>query len=443
MTATIYNALLSLNPTASSLESKCITGNCTFEPFGIIGFCSECRDITTDITPDCHTECNLWGTTWSNCTFPLRPGYLGAISTSCLYQLIPEKMVSERAGVCNLTLQLSRDLWIGPGDDQFAPISAKNMSFANLQLNLPFRNFTDIADPDREIPDPEWEVLGSIGGLNFSDAFLGFGRAIQINNLAPFEDEIVANITACTLSLCVQTLDTNINNGIIYQNALSSNETLRSLVWKDANGSEPNFHVDSTILYALADGLNPILEGSLSTKPSKDPDDVSAFAPSSEIAKALWQVENLNDYMGNLADRMTDAVRNQPQGDQVSGTAWRTEIYVSVKWQWLALPVALVLLSCALLLVSIISNSRQHVTAWKSNVLATLFHGIGLGSRDDRVAHMVHAKQMERAAEGIYVQLEKDDGGDVYLSRSRQVGSDEHAKTGLYGCCLYTKATLM
>lgn len=67
----------------------------------------------------------------------------------------------------------------------------------------------------------------------------------------------------------------------------------------------------------------------------------------------------------------------------------------------LALP--RVVLSCILLLAAMVSSSRQRTAAWKSNSLATLFHGVGSGDSDDSIAHILHAKQMEIAAEGIFV----------------------------------------
>ena len=56
MQAGIYNALLTLGATTSTIENNCATGNCTFEPFTTLAFCSTCKDLTAKITPVCAMD---------------------------------------------------------------------------------------------------------------------------------------------------------------------------------------------------------------------------------------------------------------------------------------------------------------------------------------------------------------------------------------------------
>ena len=55
MQAGIYNALLTLGATTSTIENDCATGNYTLEPFTTFAFCSTCEDLTAEITPVCAT----------------------------------------------------------------------------------------------------------------------------------------------------------------------------------------------------------------------------------------------------------------------------------------------------------------------------------------------------------------------------------------------------
>ncbi len=94
---------------------------------------------------------------------------------------------------------------------------------------------------------------------------------------------------------------------------------------------------------------------------------------SSDSAQALWYTRDLSQLMGNLADCMTDSLRNQYADPDrlrsVDGTVYVLQPCVHVSWPWLILPVALVLLSCGLLLVSIALEPRVKGSAleeWQS-----------------------------------------------------------------------------
>lgn len=63
MLQAIYNGMLE-NGEIEPLSPTCPTGNCTFDPFDSLGFCSECCDISADIEQICHSN----GDT-KNCTY--------------------------------------------------------------------------------------------------------------------------------------------------------------------------------------------------------------------------------------------------------------------------------------------------------------------------------------------------------------------------------------
>ncbi|KAF6793355.1 hypothetical protein CMUS01_16104 [Colletotrichum musicola] len=83
-----------------------------------------------------------------------------------------------------------------------------------------------------------------------------------------------------------------------------------------------------------------------------------------------YQKENLSD-----AEKLTDK-RNAcllPGISNVNGTAWQREVYVEIRWQWLALLAMQVVLSVLLLALIIMETVGADVDVVKSSMLAALF----------------------------------------------------------------------
>ena len=141
---------------------------------------------------------------------------------------------------------------------------------------------------------------------------------------------------------------------------------------------------------------------------------------SSDAAQALWYTQDLAGLMNDLADRMTDALRNQfaNASSDIVGDVFIERTYVSVSWLWLVLPVTLVVLSCGLLLTAIISSNKHRAILWKNSSLATLFHAFT--SSEDGTGHLLYTKQMETAAENIQIRLEEDANNSLHLVDQRQ-----------------------
>lgn len=55
-------------------------------------------------------------------------------------------------------------------------------------------------------------------------------------------------------------------------------------------------------------------------------------------------------------------------------TAWKTETYVLVRWQWLSFPIALLLLTLVFLITTILKNAQNKISPWKSTTTALLLH---------------------------------------------------------------------
>ena len=69
----------------------------------------------------------------------------------------------------------------------------------------------------------------------------------------------------------------------------------------------------------------------------------------------------------------------------VAGNVTTIEVFVSVDWKWLVLPITLEVAGILLLLVAVILSRRRRVRLWRSSLLAILYHGLDdqtLNARD-------------------------------------------------------------
>ncbi len=110
--------------------------------------------------------------------------------------------------------------------------------------------------------------------------------------------------------------------------------------------------------------------------------------------------------MKPLVGQLTDWLRNQSTDQPAFRTAYRLEVHVHVNWPYLNLPITLTLLSCILLISTIVSSNETVIKAWKSNSLAPLFHG--LGDLGGETSPLLLLKQMETAAKHTHVHLESE-----------------------------------
>ena len=364
MRAAVYNGLLNPDHTTSNLNPDCATRNCTWNPFTTLGFCSRCGDVTPAVAEKCIENLPAAPKGGFACNYTLPGGILSKV-----------------------------EFYI----DEHRRSAGPNMSVAALKPQ--YTGF----DP----PYPPASVLG------YQNPLFAFGRIYHDRGT-----HVVVNATECVLVYCIQTLEVSVTNGKLHTKTLAT--------WHNESGSLPYSVSGKGINYTF---LNPP-PGSI---PIRNPGNLSFFVSQgrnhdlqswffylfrgfsfesssyqidarsngNDLAVALYYGTDLSMIMAHIADRMTDNIRSQSR-DQAFGTVWKIETYVSVRWPWLVLPVGLVLLSVALLIATIVSSHRHRCVVWKSDSLATLFHGL---SDDRRYKRLYYLRQMEKAAEGVEVQL--------------------------------------
>ena len=107
-----------------------------------------------------------------------------------------------------------------------------------------------------------------------------------------------------------------------------------------------------------------------------------AFGPSTREYDAnfnAWQApSNLTHYMERFALGLTNAIRSSEDKQMTFGEAYNKENYVSVRWEWLTLPLGLLFISLIFLSATVAKSAveRDRVGVWKTSAYATLLYGL-------------------------------------------------------------------
>jgi hypothetical protein len=143
---------------------------------------------------------------------------------------------------------------------------------------------------------------------------------------------------------------------------------------------------------------------------------------SSDLMSVIYNSGNITKTMNNLATSMSNYIRSSSHDlnnteNTAEGKALGMETYVHVRWAWLTLPVACVLLAFVFLICAILSTKKHGDLAWKSSVLALLFHGLEGQHRDQKPLEVSTRRisDMKDVARSIRVRLVDDDSGTLRL----------------------------
>ena len=142
---------------------------------------------------------------------------------------------------------------------------------------------------------------------------------------------------------------------------------------------------------------------------------------SNTMMQGIWNATtDTGAWIANVARSMTKAMRTTGSIDfpqaEYNGTSFG--LGVRVRWEWLALPVMLIIASILLLLATMIRTARSPVAAWKGSPLAFLLFDI-----DQDVKDMCYGRDreywgMQSAVGKIRVWLRKEDGALWKFERS-------------------------
>jgi len=91
-----------------------------------------------------------------------------------------------------------------------------------------------------------------------------------------------------------------------------------------------------------------------------------------------WLQANVSKHMDRFATSMTNVIRSAPSKEMISGQSFSREAYVSVRWEWLTLPLGLLFMSLIFLSATIFKSAieKEQLGVLKNSAILTLLYGV-------------------------------------------------------------------
>lgn len=328
----IYTGIFqSQSADSKTILMDCASGNCSFAPYQSLGFCSRCANITNFI----H----------SYPPYSLPP----PLNTTLVYNYsLPNGLFfSTKSGLTMTTFNTSTEVDLIQLDTKDLPLIA---------------NFTAISATGYQVPPP-------------------------------------ISATECALYFCVDTYDALVKDGQFKETRTPTTSTTQYFL-SDSGGENPaltpnvcyvngtryrppyqdnrtcTYNVSWLSLLSMHNSVAPLFQGNGYTFGGR-PNWQSDNGPS-DIIEALYGVAgdyaDINSVFESLAFALTTYARSKVCHSAINGIAWTNQSFVHVRWPWMSLPIALVLLAVVFLIITVIHTRDQYI--WKSSPLALLFSDV-------------------------------------------------------------------
>lgn len=403
MMIAILEGLISTSHNSTQVSVDCPTGDCDFDPYRSLAYCSSCEDITPKVQEHHWMDNNMGEYLW-NYTIP------GQECQLSFRDLQGHPLVGTQSATGSSPVHLSTCL----GDMDYRHKSAFNYTV----LSMSWANCTD--DSEDALPD------------NVSCS----GYPEQLHSLANTSGLVAMN---CTLNLCVRDYDAHVHNGLLeesttatfaaslYPNDEESNtfkllplpcaidgqsydlanlsqvpiipgRNFTSVILEDGQNMTAPLECVFSVFESLPWAVNQFLEekvlagsDSVGSGVSCSKNSIGGFstcepwylAPIFNDGRAT--AESITAVMDSIADsvssrmRMTGSNAYENGTGNALGTVTSTTVCLRIEWPWLILPVALVLLTMVLFIVILAMARHLLVTEgmpiWKSSAVIPFFHG--------------------------------------------------------------------
>ncbi|KAJ0419625.1 hypothetical protein BJY00DRAFT_313774 [Aspergillus carlsbadensis] len=393
----LYKALWSNN---LEIQPHCPSGDCTWEPFLSLGYCSHCEDVT---------NWKVFDLDFGILTSEDQPWQSVGVPDVSIWEMVYQD--PSHPEILNITVydplwSLAAAEWDfdpesidPPGDDLGTPDVTQGMILKKA------------SECTLEICLSEYNMSVVNHTLAVSTMSIDYGELFFIDDDAFREvnKTVCWKPTSAPGDLTLERVHMDVFDYLDYGRNVSMNTTefaicnffpllLSNQYW--ANRGIPGPFTDSEMFtgntraqyyYQVQDG-DFVWDG--------DPCRETPFATQERIMQMTLQ--------GTFANMV--AALNQysleTNNYTINGTAYSLQVHVRVGWPWLILPALLVLLGDVFFLLTLRANRQQKGALWKSSLLANLYHGldnvVSAGGDNDYAT----ASEMESAAEGVRVRLE-------------------------------------
>lgn len=372
------------NGTRADIPLSCPTSNCTWESYESLGVCSTCSDVSEYLSFRCLKTRVDW---ISNLTGMLTPSnwpngtmcgyFLNATSALPIlmsgYLVKPVESTAGQAPAGEALLTRAMPLFTNPAR---RPLFGGSINFKHIRnpiadvLIVSAANGLDSVKRNEAPIARECVLYWCVKTIRSSYFWANYEEEVMstfINETVgpyPFEsyrvEEPGFNGTA------VRYLeDVNIKaSSTTYDNSLYelSNVThLRAIAAFDDILPSYTTVINSSSgpLMRYSNGQNEPLQRTVDLNPWLPPNDVTL-------------------HMERLATALTNTIRSSASKEMIHGMAFSKETFVSVRWEWITLPLGLLLLSLIFLGATIIKTAieQDRVGVWKTSAIATLLYGL-------------------------------------------------------------------
>jgi len=199
--------------------------------------------------------------------------------------------------------------------------------------------------------------------------------------------------------------------------------------WKEGTAPPCTYTIGSSATMSLANMFWSFWNGTVAGLK------YSTAVPSNDVLDILYgggvtNFTHIDNVLRGISDSMTAAIRltgmvkdtDSGQGGgqgNITGQVLLADTCIDVRWTWIALPVAVSLLTLVLLIWTILlDTAMRDRSGWKSSALPVLFHGLDSSNVTTR-DHLHSMKEMEVEAKGMWVRLDKSVDGELRLEPCR------------------------
>jgi hypothetical protein len=371
------------NGTRPDIPLSCPTSRCNWSAYDTLAVCSRCADITeaVEIRYTCMNTTIDWTASW---TAPDQPYPTGTVCGHFLNATATQPILLSG----------------------FVAASGSNLSISGERLLMRALPLTDFVTKEPFYGE------GSVVFKNVTNALynaiIASTTLSEVDSLKPG----IPIVQECVLSWCVQKVQSAYEWG-------SYTETVTSEFWPTSSDTSPwpwkTYQTDDALDLTYTENITLKPPGSWLSKPvtgaefglnnvtvfyiksifddffpssySLGPGATTALLRYKQYANGpstrsmdfnAWQApNNVTRHVERLAASITNVMRSSSNREMIPGQAYTIRYYVLVRWEWLAFPFALLVLSLCFLISTMIKTYEDTTAGiWKTSAMPTLMYGL-------------------------------------------------------------------
>jgi hypothetical protein len=394
---------------------NCPTGNCTYDPFETVAADFQCKDLSQDFL---EFGCKNTSAEWHSTVLYSGPGQNPNMTSCGWYLNVPDQLPQLMSGY-----EIDADGQVGE------VLATRFFALTDILTNtLYFDGSIQFQDVPHALVD---FVL-----VSTPDGFDGARR-----NATPVIQE-------CEVHWVVKTVKSEVVDGELFEETMTVRqfESTTELTWDpddssvyaadfsmtlpdrhSVTGGESTYQVSNTTARKVNQVFMQMAPSTFLLPSEKNP------VKTGPVLKVYWLGEynrlvivnepslpwdtphNVTDHMAELVLVMNQVIRRNTlssshRQDVSVGLAYKTVIIVDIRWEWITLPVALLVFSLIFLVTTIwrSSKDKENIGIWKTSALAILVNGLGEDVQGFVGAGNKKQGYVRRKAKDLKVQLDDD-----------------------------------